>query len=262
MSSLSAIRIDLIYPCNEKHIKRFTEQFQLSIFQESKQLYEDVHLRLIEKEPEQKWIRNILEGTAEQDRVRYVYHPANVAENIHENIHVNTGFSLVDHPTWQTGSSPQVVKEGSSNVGESKVDCQVNLTESERKNMYLLAMVHAYGIRSIRDLRQEHLPLLKSIRDRSLKAIRQLFGVNKGQVRVFFHYFPSYYHLHVHFAHTMREQLDFSPVRCHLMDTVIYNLEKDTFYYRDADIAVLLASNHPVYSTYDQSTASLEEQSE
>jgi m7GpppX diphosphatase len=44
--------------------------------------------------------------------------------------------------------------------------------------------------------------MLENVRNRGLHALKQRFGVAAENVRVYLHYLPSYYHLHVHFAHT------------------------------------------------------------
>jgi len=36
------------------------------------------------------------------------------------------------------------------------------------------------GICTVRDLKKEHLPLLKSIRDESMKAIEERFGIKRN----------------------------------------------------------------------------------
>lgn len=92
--------------------------------------------------------------------------------------------------------------------------------------LHLIAIVHKRSLRSIRDLTSEHLPLLRNIRDQSLAAIEEQFNVAKSQVRAYFHYQPSYYHLHVHFVSMSMEQAPGATIeRGHLLDTVIANLE-------------------------------------
>lgn len=53
-------------------------------------------------------------------------------------------------------------------------------------------------IKSIRDLNESHLPLLRNIRDAGVAAVAKKYDVPASRLRVFFHYLPSYYHLHVH----------------------------------------------------------------
>jgi len=37
--------------------------------------------------------------------------------------------------------------------------------------------------------------------DESYPAIEKMFGVPKEKLKAYFHYQPTYYHLHVHFIH-------------------------------------------------------------
>lgn len=60
-------------------------------------------------------------------------------------------------------------------------------------------------IRSIRELNAFHLPLLKNIREAGTAAIAKKFNISASQLRIYLHYQPSYYYLHVHFAYLMFE---------------------------------------------------------
>lgn len=58
-------------------------------------------------------------------------------------------------------------------------------------------------IRSLRQLNGSHLSLLKNIRDAGTAAISKKFNIPTSQLRIYFHYQPSYYYLHVHFCYLM-----------------------------------------------------------
>lgn len=58
--------------------------------------------------------------------------------------------------------------------------------------LYLLAIVRDPSIRSMRDLRSGHIPLLKEIRDAAHTVVEQTYGLKKGRVRLYVHYQPSY----------------------------------------------------------------------
>ena len=60
--------------------------------------------------------------------------------------------------------------------------------DGDIETLYCLAMPMQRDLLTIRDLKMEHLPLLKSMRDESLKAIEAKFGVKAANVRSFFHY--------------------------------------------------------------------------
>lgn len=60
-------------------------------------------------------------------------------------------------------------------------------------------------ITSLRELNASHLPLLRNIQDAGTAAINKKFNIPKSQLRIYFHYQPSYYYLHVHFCYLMFE---------------------------------------------------------
>ncbi len=91
----------------------------------------------------------------------------------------------------------------------------------------------------MRDLRKEHLSLLYSIRDNSFKAILANFGLKRTQVKALFHYYPTFYHLHVHFAHVkMSERMGASLGKGVLLDDVIEHLEMDGEYFMKKTMSV------------------------
>jgi len=69
------------------------------------------------------------------------------------------------------------------------------------EDLYLIGIVHEKNLKSIRSLRKHHLPLLKKLWRDGTDAISARYGVPRSQIRAYFHYQPSYYHLHVHYTH-------------------------------------------------------------
>lgn len=65
--------------------------------------------------------------------------------------------------------------------------------------LYVIAITRQ-RIRSLRDLNEQHLPLLRNIKESGTKIISEKYNIPAHKLRVFFHYQPSYYHLHVHFT--------------------------------------------------------------
>lgn len=60
-------------------------------------------------------------------------------------------------------------------------------------------------IKSLRELNASHLPLLENIRAKGTEIIQEEFKIPPSQLRIYLHYQPSYYHLHVHFSYLMFE---------------------------------------------------------
>ena len=59
-------------------------------------------------------------------------------------------------------------------------------------SLYLLVLVKTDKIRSLRDLRVEHLGLLRNVRQKSEKAAMDKYGIDSGELRFFVHYQPTY----------------------------------------------------------------------
>ncbi|KAA0189431.1 hypothetical protein HAZT_HAZT004073 [Hyalella azteca] len=73
-------------------------------------------------------------------------------------------------------------------------------TGEKLSDLFCQAIVNRRDLASLRDLTRDCLPLLYNIRDKGTMAIEEKYGVKANQLRVYLHYLPSFYHLHVHFA--------------------------------------------------------------
>lgn len=59
-------------------------------------------------------------------------------------------------------------------------------------SLYLVALVRDRNIRSLRDLRKQHVGILKSIRKEAERVVLEKWGLEKGSLRMYIHYQPSY----------------------------------------------------------------------
>lgn len=122
------------------------------------------------------------------------------------------------------------------------------------ETLYLLALIHKRKIKSLRDLTVAHLPLLKNIRDKSLDVIQQKYGVQRSQLRIYFHYQPSFYHLHVHFTYLSHEAPGIFCEKSHLLDTVINNIELMPDYYQRATLSFVVKETDVLYEQFNEKT--------
>ncbi|XP_027436099.1 m7GpppX diphosphatase isoform X2 [Zalophus californianus] len=113
-------------------------------------------------------------------------------------------------------------------------------------DLYLIAICHRRGIRSLRDLAPEHLPLLRNILREGQEAILQRYQVRGDRLRVYLHYLPSYYHLHVHFTALGFEAPGSGVERAHLLADVIENLECDPEHYQQRTLTFALRADDPL----------------
>ncbi|XP_037293316.1 m7GpppX diphosphatase-like [Manduca sexta] len=209
---ISGVKTTIIYPATDKHIAKFVHQ-ELHIVLETPELYETLTLPHIEKEQfNLQWVYNILEGKSEQDRIVY------------DNKCETEGFVLVPDLKWDG-----VTKE----------------------TLYLLAIVRQRGIKSIRELYETHLPLLKRIRDEGKKKILEKYHIQGSQLRIYLHYQPSFYHLHVHFTYLRHEAPGIYAERSHLLDTVINNIEIMSNYYKKATLPFPISETWSLFGIYE-----------
>ncbi|XP_057325779.1 m7GpppX diphosphatase-like isoform X2 [Microplitis mediator] len=186
-------------PASRKHIEQFKEP-KFFLIEETPELYEEVTLPVIKKKPKKhkKWIYDILEGKAEVDRV------------IFNDNDEKTGFVLIKDSDW---------------------------LDDDKENLNLLAIARN-DLKSIRELNGTHLPLLKNIKEAGSKAIKEKYGIPAENLRICFHYLPSSYHLHVHFAHFTADNTERVVDRIHLLARVINNIELMPDYYQKATLTI------------------------
>ncbi|CAK4198095.1 unnamed protein product [Aphanomyces euteiches] len=197
-----ALRVTMIYPATPAHIAKHTEQgFHMAV--ETKEVYERATLPYIESIPTEKiqWVYNILDRKSETEKI------------ILEDLDPATGFVLLPDTKWNPPFNVE--------------------------NLYCLALVMDKSIRSVRDLRAEHLALLRNLRDKSLALICEKYNVAKSSIRCFVHYQPSYYHFHVHFTH-LKVPFGIFVGKAILLEDIIYNISTRGDYYQHATLSYVV----------------------
>ncbi|XP_071544867.1 m7GpppX diphosphatase [Panulirus ornatus] len=210
---LNEVRTTIIYPAEEKHILRFEKQ-PSSFINETPALYEEVTKPFIESSSFSKqWIYNILEHKKEADRI------------VFEDPDPDCGFVLLPDLKW---------------------------TGEQMEDLYLQAIVHRRDITSLRDLRGCHITLLKNVYEKGTAAIKEKYGLPAHKQRVYLHYQPSFYHLHVHFTAISFEAPGTWVGKAHLMSSVISNLEVCGDYYKQAVLPFTVKDNHPLRAKFEE----------
>lgn len=208
MQIFSGIKTTIIYPATEKHILKYSVQ-QVYIIQETPELHNNIVKPHQESEKfTLDWLYNILEHKKESDRI------------IFEDPCDKNGFILLPDLKWD---------------GKTK------------DTLYCVALPRRRDIKSIRCLTSDHLDLLKNIRDQGISAITKKFNLNRSQLRIYFHYLPSFYHLHVHFTYLKYEAPGIFCEKSHLLDTVINNIELISGYYQKSILSFVVRENDKLY---------------
>ncbi|CAH0485539.1 unnamed protein product [Peronospora farinosa] len=195
-------KVNLIYPATERHVRKHMDQnFHMVV--ETKEAYRMITKPFIDSIPAEniEWVYNILEHKSETDRI------------IYEDTDPRNGFVLLPDFKW---SDP-----------------------SQLESLYCLAIVHDRSLRSLRDLTGAHLKLLRNIRDASLQILSEKFGVSASSIRMYLHYQPTYYQLHVHFSHIKMIHGTFSG-KAVLLEDIINNLSFNSDHYKNATLSFVV----------------------
>nr|AAP47149.1 histidine triad protein member 5 [Danio rerio] len=201
---LNEIKTTVMCPATEKHIKKYLHQ-EVFLLEESGVDYRNLTLPYISGQSfSVQWVYNILEKKAEADRI------------VFEDPDPDAGFVLLPDFKWD---------------------------QKQLQDLYLIAIVHRRDIKSLRDLTAEHLTLLTNIRSKGEETIQKKYGVPPSKLRVYFHYQPSYYHLHVHFTAVEYNVPGCGVERAHLLSDVIQNLQLDSRYYHNRSLSFPLRAD-------------------
>uniref|UniRef100_F7HST6 m7GpppX diphosphatase n=1 Tax=Macaca mulatta TaxID=9544 RepID=F7HST6_MACMU len=204
---LSDVKTTVVYPATEKHLQKYLRQ-DLRLIRETGDDYRNITLPHLESQSLSiQWVYNILDKKAEADRI------------VFENPDPSDGFVLIPDLKWN---------------------------QQQLDDLYLIAICHRRGIRSLRDLTPEHLPLLRNILHQGQEAILQRYQMKGDRLRVYLHYLPSYYHLHVHFTALGFEAPGSGVERAHLLAEVIENLECDPRHYQQRTLTFALRADDPL----------------
>ncbi|XP_060645291.1 m7GpppX diphosphatase [Drosophila nasuta] len=210
---LCAVKSTVIYPATDKHVEKYSI-CQKYLINETPDLYATITLPYITSSQfSLDWVYNILEHKQEKERI------------VFEDNDPETGFILLPDLKWD-----------GRNV----------------ENLYLLGIVRNRGIKSLRDLNASHLPMLRHLREAAKQAILERYGLNPHQLRMYFHYQPSFYHLHVHINPIRNDAPGIWCEKSHMLDTVINNLELVSDYYARASLPFVLYEGNKLLELYDK----------
>jgi m7GpppX diphosphatase len=160
-SELNKTQIDVIHPASEKLIKKYSAQ-EYFVVNETSAVYSEV-------------VKPYYISKMDMSHNDWIYNVLNGSKEKELRVFENDLFML--QKDWKYNDGDDI------------------------STLYCLALVKQKDLLSIRDLTAEHLPLLKSIVEESVPAISKTFDVPKDKILAYFHYHPTYYHLHVHFVH-------------------------------------------------------------
>lgn len=102
--------------------------------------------------------------------------------------------------------------------------------------LHLLCMPTDITLRSIRSLTANHIKLLQEMKETTLAVVHKKFGLEEGDLKLFFHYEPSTYHLHLHCMNVSNTEGPSSVEYSHELNTVLFNLSIKSDYYQTVEL--------------------------
>lgn len=124
--------------------------------------------------------------------------------------------------------------------------CKDIIWKSNQSYDFYILAIPIINLKTIRDLRHEHLPLLKAIKNKIIE-IATGYKLNPDNLYMFFHYHPSYYHIHLHACVIDHPILETKYYRNYLLDDVISCLEINSNYWKDATLKFELLSTSKLF---------------
>lgn len=102
--------------------------------------------------------------------------------------------------------------------------------------MYLLVFPIDKTLHSLRDLNSTHIDLLTHMKNKTLEIIKNTYGFNSDIIKMFLHYSPSTYHLHIHFVLISNTNVNSSVEYSYDLDSIINTLKVKSDYYQITNI--------------------------
>jgi m7GpppX diphosphatase len=98
--------------------------------------------------------------------------------------------------------------------------------------LQLLCIPMDRSLRCIRSLNSTHIPLLEHMKRTTISIIKNKYDIDETCLKMFFHYDPSTYHLHIHFENAAFRDAQSSVEYSHELNNVIFNLSICDNYYQ------------------------------
>ena len=246
------MKLTSICPASDQQIAKYSAVRSLVVL-ETREQYDSCvrpHIERVEL-PRLQWVSNILEGRQEQERVIY-RHPVPPVPLSH-------GDQAVAAAAASNGSESETAAAAPPAYDFLIVE-DMKWDGRTISALYVLAIAYDTSLLSLRDLRGEHLPLLRAMLDEGLNAVAQRYNVDRRQLLAFLHYPPSFYRLHVHIvllggSALAGGALGAAGSRAHLLADVISALEVAPDYYARARLALVLRESDPLVALLSEPNA-------
>jgi m7GpppX diphosphatase len=169
---LQDLKINLIYPCTAKHVKKYSSQGARLVC-ETEEIYKSKVRPYMESQRAEgrlNWAFNIIDGKTEVEDVIFRTPLGSAGDE---------GFLLLPDLNWDRKTIA---------------------------SLHLLGLVERRDIWSLRDLKKKHIKWLREMKELLLDSTVKCYeDVERDQLKLYVHYQPTYYHFHIHIVHVALE---------------------------------------------------------
>jgi len=222
-SSSSSFALEVIWPAQQWQIDR-KKPGEYFMVEETREVYEE-------------FVEPFAKERAAKDSAGWIDAVASLEKERDRNLFGNDDFIINVDTKWTTHAA---LSE------DPAVRAQWKASPWTR-DLYLLTIAKDPLLRSIRDLRGRHLPMLEAMDAELKKAAQSVYGVSPAKLRLFFHYKPQFYRLHAHATRCEQVNPGCEAERAHLLTTVIANLKRDSDYYQNLTILCKIGTKDALY---------------
>ena len=99
-------------------------------------------------------------------------------------------------------------------------------------------------ITCLREITKSDIPLLDSIVEKMKKLAVEISNIKSENLYFFFHYHPSFYHLHIHCTFIENQLISNKFLRYHFYNEVKNNILKDKNFYKKNNMYFEIPLNH------------------
>ena len=150
---------------------------------------------------DRQWVSNVIQGLQETEHVKVR----------------NADFVILPDLAPEPCKKPPHSTHASKRAPQAQLNWLVLFTSQE--------------LRTIRDLRGEHVELLQRVKDECMAAVQREYEFMPRDVMIFANYPPSGFSLHFHVCCPFKAAAPFDAFRMHTLESIIHNLKVDSEYY-------------------------------
>lgn len=193
-------------------------------------------VRFIQQEvtrPSKQWICNIIEGNQEQDDIilrteAFILLPDTERINRYSIRHQRVlSYPPPPNTPWLLAPACKGFRDGMQFLQHKRI-------------LNWLSILNDRRLRTLRDLRGHHVPMLRRMLKSCMSAIETHTGIPRDKVMAYVHYPPSVYQLHVHFSYPYGQYCHRDAYRVHSLESIINNLQIDPEYYAKSTLVLAL----------------------